>query len=153
MKTTATDSSATDYLGALSDAGQSADGLALLQIMEAVSGFAPKIWGTSMIGFGVHHYRYESGTEGETFVVGFAPRRGKITVYLTAGIEPQADLLPTLGKHTLGKGCLYFKRLADIDEAVLRAMVERSVKALRPASITTPPGTIPESRPPSASGD
>ena len=153
MKTAATDSSATDYLGDLPDAAQSADGLALLKLMQNATGLPAKMWGTSMIGFGVHHYRYESGTEGDTFVVGFAPRKGKITVYLTAGIEPQTDLLPTLGKHSVGKGCLYFKRLADIDAAVLRAMIERSVKALRPASITTPPCTTPGYPLPSAFGD
>jgi uncharacterized protein YdhG (YjbR/CyaY superfamily) len=90
----------------------------------------PKLWSGSMVGFGDLHYKYESGREGDTFIVGFSPRKQNLTLYglgLTS-IEQQAPLLEKLGKHTTGKGCLYINRLADVHLPTLRKMIEQSYR-------------------------
>lgn len=89
------------------------------------------MWGDSMIGFGSYHYKYASGREGEWFLVGFAPRKQNLTLYIMAGFEQYDALMARLGKHSTGKSCLYIKRLADIDQAVLRELVSQSVAHMR----------------------
>lgn len=86
------------------------------------------MWGDRIVGFGDHHYRYASGREGDWFKVGFSPRKRSLTVYLAPGIETHEALLDRLGRHTTGKGCLYIKRLADVDTDVLRRLIEESVR-------------------------
>jgi hypothetical protein len=108
---------------------------ALLAMMERVTGERPKLWGSSIVGFGKYHYKYESGHEGDTCVVGFAPRKAALTLYLLPGFEGEvAPLLEKLGKHKTGKGCLYVKRLADVDAAVLERILRTSVSAVRARS-------------------
>lgn len=90
------------------------------------------MWGTSVVGFGDYHYTSDkTGREGDWFVVGFSPRKQNLTLYLSAGFEGTDDVRNRLGKHTVGKGCLYVKRLADVDEAVLVELLDRSVEAIR----------------------
>ena len=107
-----------------------ADAKALVKLMQSASGEKPKMWGPSIIGFGSHHYRYESGREGDMPLVGFSPRKAATVLYV-AGLSDSAALLAKLGKHTTGKGCLYIKKLADVDQQVLEALVVKSVGARR----------------------
>lgn len=113
------------FLDAIPEEQKKADSYALVEMMQDVTGKPPRMWGSSMVGFGEYHYEYSSGHQGDCFVVGFAPRKTALTIYLTCDIE--ADLgafLKMLGKFKTGKGCLYVKRLAEIDLAVLRRMIE-----------------------------
>jgi hypothetical protein len=91
------------------------------------------MWGPSMVGFGKYRYRYESGREGEWFLTGFSPRKGALTLYLMAGFDGYEDLMARLGKYKTGKSCLYVKRLADLDLAVLRELITESVEHMRRA--------------------
>jgi hypothetical protein len=126
-KTKATALSVTSFIDAIPDETQRADAKALVKLMRGASGEKPKMWGPSIIGFGTHHYVYDSGREGDTPVVGFSPRKAATVLYgLTDGAK---EMLPKLGKHTTGKGCVYVKKLADIDQKVLKTMVEKSVAA------------------------
>jgi hypothetical protein len=89
------------------------------------------MWGSSIVGFGSYHYTYESGREGDTIVAGFSPRKQNLTIYNMGGFEQYDDLLKKLGKHTIGKGCLYIKRLDDIDLPTLKSLIEESVKHVK----------------------
>lgn len=125
------------FIAQLDDPAKREDSAALIAMMEAVSGEPAVLWG-SMVGFGRYHYRYESGHEGEAFVIGFAPRKAEFSLYLMGCYLPQQAerrdaLLAKLGKHRMGKACLYIKRLSDIDMAVLRELAEISVRAVREA--------------------
>lgn len=116
------------FLAQVEDPVKRADSQALVEMLSEVSGEMPVLWGT-MIGFGQYHYKYASGHEGDAFRIGFAPRKGDISIYTLvaysgASEEKQAELLSRLGKHKAGKSCLYIKRLADVDSAVLRELAE-----------------------------
>jgi hypothetical protein len=105
---------------------------ALVAMMERVTGEPAKLWGKNIVGFGSYHYKYESGHEGDTCLAGFAPRKSALTLYLQPGFEAKvAPDLKKLGKHKTGKGCLYVKRLADVDADVLERIVRKSVGAVR----------------------
>ena len=111
------------------------DSRALVAMMERVTGEPAKLFGSSIVGFGSYHYKYESGHEGDTCIVGFAPRKAALTLYLLPGFEGELrPLLDKLGKHKTGKGCLYVKRLADVDQAVLERIVKKSVGWVRARS-------------------
>ena len=99
------------------------DARALCALMAEVSGESPTMWGASIVGFGRHHYRYESGREGDTFLVGFSPRKQNLTLYIIDGFERHGERLAALGPHKLGKSCLYLKSLRGIDQGALRAIV------------------------------
>ncbi len=101
---------------------------ALVDMMKRATNTEPRIWGSGVIGFGNYHYKYASGHEGDCFVAGFAPRKTALTVYITAGVERFPKLLANLGKHKAGKGCLYIKKLDDVDLSVLEELVSRSVE-------------------------
>jgi hypothetical protein len=131
MKTKATDLSVDELLDAIPDDGRRADCFRLLDIMKTVTGEEPRIWGTSMVGFGTYHYRYESGREGDWFLTGFSPRKGNLTLYIMAGFDRYAELLSRLGKYKTGKSCLYVKRLADVDDAVLEELIVASVAHMK----------------------
>lgn len=131
MKTRASDDSVDAFLGAIPDDRRRQDCLRVIDIMKDVTGEAPKIWGGSMVGFGTYHYRYDSGREGDFFVTGFAPRKGNLTLYIMAGFDRYPELLGRLGKYKNGKSCLYVKTLADVDEDVLRELVQASVDHIR----------------------
>jgi hypothetical protein len=104
---------------------------ALATMMTKATGAAAKMWGKSIVGFGDWHYKYESGREGDFFLVGFSPRKAALTIYINGGYEKHGELLAKLGKHSLGKACLYVKTLADIDRKVLATLVDRGVKDLK----------------------
>lgn len=127
-KTTPNEQSVEQFLNAIEDERKRKDSFTILELMKQVTELEPTMWGSSIIGFGNHHYKYESGREGDTLVIGFSPRKQNLTLYL-GSFEQKADLLKQLGKHTLGKGCLYIKRLDDVDLPTLKSMIEESYKA------------------------
>ncbi len=108
-----------------------ADAEAMLEIMGRLTGNQPKMWGSSIIGFGRYHYVYESGREGDSMIVGFSPRKANLVVYLMPGYEDLTDQLARLGKHKIGKSCLYINKLADIDQGVLEEMITTSIDKMR----------------------
>jgi len=130
-KTRPTKLSVAAFVGAIADASRRADAKALVKLMQSASGEKPQMWGPSIIGFGSHHYRYESGREGDMPLVGFSPRKAATVVYGVIGSSDSKTLLAKLGKHSTGKGCLYIKKLADVDQEVLNAMVVKSLAATR----------------------
>lgn len=107
------------------------DGRVLCALMQRISGEPPRMWGPTIVGFGTHHYRYESGREGEICRMGFSPRGGALTLYLP-GFDGRDELLSRMGKHKTGKACLYVNKLADVDMAVLEELIARS-RAAAPA--------------------
>ncbi|HEY0782261.1 MAG TPA: DUF1801 domain-containing protein [Thermoanaerobaculia bacterium] len=123
LKTKPTAGSVDDYLASIADPARRADCVALAGLLARATGETAMMWGTSIVGFGSYHYRYASGHEGDTCVVGFSSRKGDITVYGLVGSPERAALLPQLGKHKTGKGCLYIRRLADVDLQVLERLI------------------------------
>ncbi|MBZ5492061.1 MAG: DUF1801 domain-containing protein [Acidobacteriia bacterium] len=123
-KTKPTKLSVSAFIDAITDEGRRADAKALVKLMQKASGERPTMWGPSIIGFGSYHYVYDSGREGDMPVVAFSPRKAATVLY---GLGDAEALLPKLGKHTRGKGCVYIKKLADMDQKVLEAMVEKAV--------------------------
>jgi hypothetical protein len=130
-KTKPTTLSVSAFIDALTDTGRRADAKALLKLMQSAAGEKPKMWGPSIIGFGSYHYKYESGREGDMPVIAFSPRKGATVLYGMTGFNDAAALLAKLGKHTTGKGCLYIKKLADVDQHVLETLVVKSLTAKR----------------------
>ncbi len=122
-KTIATAGDVAAFVAAIADPVQRADAAALCALMARVSGAPPVMWGPAIVGFGSRHYRTDAGREGDICRVGFAPRKGKLVVYGLGSQFEREDVLARLGKHATGKGCLYIKRLSDVDEAVLEAMI------------------------------
>jgi hypothetical protein len=129
-KTQETDQSVQTFLEGVEDERKRADSFALVQLIQGVTGELPRMWGSAIVGFGKYHYRYESGREGESMLVGFSPRKQNLTLYV-AGLDELGDLLGRLGKHKTGKGCLYINRLADVDTSVLRELVQCSYEQRR----------------------
>jgi len=121
--TKATEANVADYLTAIGDEARRKDCEALTKLMTKVTKQQPKMWGTSIVGFGSYHYKYESGREGDSCLTGFASRKNDISVYLTADVLGQAEFLSKLGKHKIGKGCLYVSKLSDLDLKVLEQLV------------------------------
>ena len=112
------------------EAARRAEAERLLAIFAEETGWEPRLWGPSMVGFGRYVYRYESGHGGESLVVGFSPRKAEVSLYGLIGTPATEALLPKLGPHRAGKGCLYVKRLAAVDEAVLRSLIRTGVQDL-----------------------
>ena len=129
IKTKQTDQSVNSFIDALPDEQVRTDSYELVKMLQSSSGEEPKIWGGSMIGFGSYSYKSASGCHGEWFVIGFAPRKGKFSIYLMSGLMDNQDLLKKLGKYKTGKGCLYVNKLADIDKTVLKQLVNESIKS------------------------
>ncbi len=128
LKTKPTGASVSAFLNGIGDKQRREDCGAVAAMMSAVTGKKPKMWGSGIVGFGSLHYNYGSGREGDWFQTGFAPRKDSLTVYIWGGFQRFPELMMKLGKHKTGVGCLYIKRLADVDATVLRELVERSVK-------------------------
>jgi Domain of unknown function (DU1801) len=118
----------TGFLDKIDDAQKRQDCTVLIEMMQEITQEQPKLWASSMMGFGTRHYKYESGHEGDTFVVGFSPRKQNLTLYGLTGLDEQPGLIEKLGKHTTGKGCLYIKRLADVHLPTLQKLIQHSVK-------------------------
>jgi len=133
LKTKVTTASAVDFIKKVPDEGKRKDGLELLKIFKDLTGEKPKVWGTSMIGFGQFHYKSErSAQEGDWPLTGFSPRKQNLTIYLMLGMADSADLLKKLGKHKKsGGGCLYINKLADVDIAVLKQVIKKSFLVMK----------------------
>jgi|SRR5271165_2025828 len=130
-KTKPTEVSVAAYIEKIADEGQRADAKALVKLMQKASGEKPKMWGPAIIGFGSIHYKYESGREGDMPAIAFSPRKAATVVYGATGSTGAEKMLAKLGKHTTGKGCLYIKKLSDVDLKVLEAMVVKALAAKR----------------------
>jgi hypothetical protein len=130
-KTKPTETSVTAFVAALPEAAKRSDAKMLMTLMKRATGEKPRLWGTSIIGFGTYHYQYESGREGDTVLVGFSPRKPALVLYGVTGFKGAEGLLTKLGKHTTGKGCLYIKRLADVDPKVLEELIAKAATAKR----------------------
>lgn len=128
QKTLPNQQSVLDLISKVEPEEKRSDCLQLIGIMQLATGFEPTMWGPSIIGFGSFHYRYESGREGDSFLAGFSPRKQNITIYVTPGFGEYENLLEKLGKHKIGKGCLYIKRLSDVDEKILTKLITTSAK-------------------------
>lgn len=128
-KTTQTEASVEDYIASIADEGRRADCAALAKLMTGVTRKPPKMWGPSIVGFGQYHYRYDSGREGDMCLAGFSSRKADLTVYVYT--EGQEALLAKLGRHKRSKACLYLKRLADVDQAVLKKLIAASVAEIK----------------------
>lgn len=128
LKTRENDGDVVAFLSDVANERRRTDALALLEIVREVTGWEPVMWGTSIVGFGRYHYRYESGREGDWPIVGFSPRKSSLVLYIMSGFAEYDELLGRLGKHKTGKSCLYVNKLADVDLDVLRELIERSVR-------------------------
>ena len=120
-----------EYLDSVENQRRREDSLVLLDVMGEITGEPAEMWGGSIVGFGSYHYVYESGREGDWFLTGFAPRKQSLTLYIMPGFEHYDDLLARLGKHKIGRSCLYINKLADVDMDVLRELVAESVAHMR----------------------
>lgn len=126
-KTKPTDASIEDYIASRANEQQRSDCRELMTMLEMVTQQSPRMWGPSIVGYGSYRYTYESGRTGEAPLTGFAIRGRELVVYLVAEGETQTALLSKLGKHKMGKSCLYFRRLADLDKSVLEQLISNSV--------------------------
>lgn len=124
LKTKPTKQSVKDFVDAIKDEQQRKDCRAVSRIMKRITKANPKMWGSGIVGFGSYHYKYASGREGDWFVVGFAPRKQNLTLYIMSGFKKYSALLKKLGEHKIGVSCLYVKRLDDVDMDVLTVLTE-----------------------------
>lgn len=131
-KTSETGASVIDFINTFADTEQKRkDSFELLQLMQQVTGFEPKMWGPSIIGFGSYHYKYSSGHEGDAPLAGFSPRKAAISLYVFTGLAEHEHLLKDLGKFKMGKACIYVKKLSDINLQVLATLIRETIKYLR----------------------
>lgn len=128
LKTIPTRSSVDKFLKGIKDEKKRADCYEILEIMRKATRAQPRMWGTSIVGFGDYHYVYESGREGDWFITGFSPRKQNLTLYMMGGFGQFEDLMKKLGKHSTGKGCLYINKLEDVDTKILKEIITKSVK-------------------------
>ena len=130
LKTKKTEASVEDFLNKIKDEDVRQDCFEIAKIMKQATRSDPKMWGSSIVGFGSRHLKYASGRELDWMVIGFSPRKANIALYMPGGLENQTVLLNKLGKYTTGKGCLYIKKLKDVDTKVLRDLVNESVQSV-----------------------
>ncbi|MDY0395048.1 DUF1801 domain-containing protein [Virgibacillus halophilus] len=131
LKTKETDSSVIAFIESVDNQGKREDAYTLLDIFAETTGYEAKMWGTSIIGFGKYHYKYASGHEGDAPLVGFSPRKAKISLYFATGDPQREKLLKDFGKHTTGKSCVYINKVADIQVDVLKSFIKESVVFLK----------------------
>ncbi len=122
-----------EFIGSL-DEQTLKDSKALIEIMERISGNSPKLWNVGTIGFDTYHYKYDSGREGDNFIIGFYPRKGKITIYLMDGTVRYSELLAKLGKYTTTGYCVYIKHLSDVELPILEQIMQRSYENIKSQS-------------------
>jgi len=130
-KTKVTKLSVTGFINSIDDKQKRADSRKVAAMMRKATGKRAKMWGSSIVGYGTYHYKYESGREGDFMVTGFSPRKQALTVYVMPGFSHFDKLMAKLGKYKTGKSCLYIKRLSDVDEKVLERLIDSSVKHMR----------------------
>lgn len=132
LKTQKNEASVEDFLNQIPDEQKRADSFAIMELMSKATKSPGKMWGPAIVGFGSHVLKYPSGRELDWMEIGFSPRKANLTLYIgVGGLEEYGDLFAKLGKFTVGKGCLYIKRLADVDTAVLTKLIAASVKNVR----------------------
>jgi hypothetical protein len=127
LKTKQTTASVEDFLNGVADEKRRQDCFTILELMQQATQAQPKMWGTSIVGFGAYRYTYASGREGDWFLTGFSPRKNNLTLYIMSGFDEYEALLSKLGKYKTGKACLYIHKLNDVDLTILRSLIERSV--------------------------
>jgi hypothetical protein len=130
-KTAETTVSVADFIKNVKDEGKRKDSFHLIDMVKKQTGFEPKMWGPSIVGFGTYHYKYDSGHEGDSPLVGFSPRAAALTIYLSGNFEKREELLKKLGKHKTEKGCIYIKKLDDVNLDTLQTMIANHVKHIR----------------------
>ncbi|MCM2676841.1 DUF1801 domain-containing protein [Alkalicoccobacillus plakortidis] len=131
LKTKETDQSVIEFIEQVESPKKREDAYRLLDLFAETSGYEAKMWGPSIIGFGRYHYRYDSGHEGDAPLVGFSPRKAKISLYITTEDSEREKLLALLGKHTSGKACVYVNKLADVDEDIIKQLIKQSIQFLQ----------------------
>lgn len=136
LKTQQNDASVEGYLNSVENKRRREDSFKVLELMKEVTGEEPKMWGTSIVGFGEYHYKYASGREGDWMLVGFAPRKQSLTLYIMPGFEEYGELMADLGKFKTGKSCLYINKLDDVDMDTLRELVHQSVEHMKATNPT-----------------
>jgi len=129
-KTAQTDVSVEDFLNAVEHPVRREDGLRLNEIFKRVTGWQPRMWGPTIVGYGAYHYKYETGREGDFLATGFSPRKANQSIYIMPGYQDYTSILDRLGKHKHGKACLYVTKLADVDEAVLEELIRAGLADL-----------------------
>jgi len=120
-----------DFIASLGDEQTVIDSLVLVEMMQRISGHEPRLWNAGTIGFDTYHYKYDSGREGDGHVIGFYPRKGKITIYLMDGTLRFSELLAKLGKHTVTGYCVYIKRLSDVELPILEQILQKSYENIK----------------------
>jgi len=131
LKTKVNNASVAEFLNSIEDEQKRADSFEILKLMRQITKEEPKMWGTSIVGFGHVHYVYDSGHEGDTCIIGFSPRKQNLTLYALGSYRQHPELLEKLGKHKTGVGCLYINKLKDVDIKVLKELIQRSFKAAK----------------------
>lgn len=131
VKTKENDTSVIEFIESVDSPKKREDAYKLLDIFTETTGYPAKMWGTSIIGFGSYHYKYDSGHEGDAALVGFSPRKAKHSLYFATGDDRRAELLERFGKHQTGKACVYINKLEDIDVQVLKELIKQSVEFLQ----------------------
>jgi len=131
LKTKMNKASVSEFLNTIEDDTLRKDCKEIAKIMKEVTKENPKMWGTSIVGYGSYHYKYASGREGDWFVTGFSPRKQNITLYIMSGFDRYKELLKKLGRHATGKSCLYIKRLEDVNKKILKELVKESVHVMK----------------------
>ena len=131
LKTKENEANVIEFIENVDNPKKKEDAYKLLDIFTETTGYPAKMWGTSIIGFGSYHYKYASGHEGDAPLVGFSPRKAKISLYFAPGEPKREELLEKFGKHTTGKACVYINKIADIDVEVLKELITQSIKFLQ----------------------
>jgi len=127
LKTKKTNADVEKFLNTVSDEQRRKDCFKLVDLMKAATKSDPAMWGTSIVGFGRHQYKYDSGRALEWFVIGFSPRKQDLTLYIMPGVERYPELMKKLGKYKTGRSCLYIKKLEDVDLAALKQLIKKSI--------------------------
>lgn len=135
LKTKKNEASVEDFINKIEDEKMREDCRKVSKLMQKATGAEAEMWGANIVGFGKYMYKYASGREGEWMEVAFSPRKANLTLYIMSGFKEYDELLAKLGKHKTGKSCLYIKRLSDVDEKVLKELIESSVKNVRKGNI------------------
>ncbi len=131
LKTKENDGDVVALIDSVENPKRQEDAYKLLDIFSETTGLKAKMWGPSIIGFGSYHYKYASGHEGDAMLVGFSPRKAKMSLYFATGDTEREQLLQALGKHTSGKACVYINKLEDVNVDVLKTLIKQSVKFLK----------------------
>jgi len=130
-KTSETEESVTAFINTVDNEQKRKDSFRLIELMQNITGYDPKMWGPSIIGFGSYHYKYASGHEGDAPLIGFSPRKTALSLYVYTGLEKHRPLLQNLGKFTMGKVCIYAKKLSDLDESALINLMEKTIDYMK----------------------